>query len=591
MKALLAALLLAAGTTASAADPPSKTDAASIDAAMDFAHVYGIVRYFHPSDSLDRIDWNRFIVRGAQRMEAVADRGAIGSALESLFAAPVADFKVVPKGAPAPEIKGEGPLVEWRHLGYGMEPSPRGEPYVSWRTHHKPLFDGGVKPGFFQHEGMAEQVKEDEPVLRIAVTGDREALVPVSMPMSATKVGEAQDAKLKELSEALKAVDVGSGEVTRAQSWANGIAAWNVARHFYPYWQVVPLDWDGVLRKWLAAQPERQSRAALADQLRRLIAPLDDGHGRIVDLQDKQPKLRLPIAVRPLGDRWVVEASLVPERVRPGDVIASVDGKPAARHFAGLMALQSGSPQYVRWRAAVQFAIGPRDSSVTLGLERAGRKLTETLRYDREKATIAARPQPFSEIAPGIFYVDFFRFDKAALAAAHDKLAAAKGIVFDVRGYMSPESAEMVKYWLTGPDSAQWMIVPRFDRPFGRFDTGWSFGWQVERDASLEKPKKVLLMDGRSLSYAESIIGYFAGQRTGRILGERSGGANGNVDLATLPSGLVYGFTGMKVTRHDGSVFHREGFAPDVVVAPTIAGLAEGRDELIERAAAELAAP
>jgi hypothetical protein len=591
MKAFLAALLLAAGIASAATPTPSKPDAPNIDAAMDFAHVYGIVRYFHPSDSLDRVDWNRFIVHGAQRMEAVTGRDAIGPALESLFAAPVADFAIVDKGAPAPEIKGEGPLVEWRHLGYGMDPSPREQPFVSWRTHHKPLFDGDVKPGFFQHEGLAEQVKEDEPVMRIALAGGREALVPVSMPMSATKVGEAQDAKLKQLAETLKPVDAGSDEFTRAQSWATGIAAWNVARHFYPYWSVVPADWDAVLRTWLAAQPARQSRAALREQLRRLVAPLDDGQGRIIDPQDKQPRQRLPIAVRPLGDHWVVEASLVPDRVRAGDVILTVNGAPAARFFADLAALQSGSPQYVRWRAAAEFSVGPKDSSVTLGLERAGRKVTQALKYDREKVTVAARPQPFSEIAPGIFYVDFFRLDAASLAAAHDKLAAAKGIVFDIRGYISPEAREIPKYWLTGPDRAQWMVVPRFDKPYGRYDTGWSFGWKVERDASLEKPKKVLLMDGRVASFGESLIGYFAFHKAGTILGERSGGANGNVDLATLPPGFIYGFTGMKVTRHDGSIFHREGFAPDVEVVPTPIGLASGRDEVIDRAVAELSKP
>lgn len=583
MKAFLAALLLAAGTV-QAATP-------NLDALVDFAHVYGVVRYFHPSDSLDRLDWNRFLVQGAERAGAAPDRAAIGPALESLFAAPVADFRIVAKGEAAPEIKGEGPLVEWRHLGYGMDPTPREQPFVSWRTHHRPLHGGDVKPGFFQHQGFAEMVKAEDPIVRIALADGREALVPVSMPMSATKVGEAQDAALKQLAESLKNMEAGGASFTRAQAWADGIAAWNVARHFYPYWAVVPADWDAVLRKWLAAQPERQTRDQLRDQLRRLIAPLDDGQGRIVDPHDKRVRGRLPIAVRPLGGKWVVEASLIPDRVRPGDVIAMVDGKPAAKYFGGLMALQSGSPQYVHWRAAAEFGVGTKDASLTLGLERAGRKLTQKLAFDREKVTVATRPAPFSEIAPGVYYVDFFRFDKAALAANRDKLAAAKGIVFDIRGYMSPDAAEMAKYWLTGPDTAQWMVVPRFDKPYGRYDTGWSFGWQLEGDGALAKPKKILLMDGRDLSYAESLIGYFAGQKTGVIVGERSGGANGNVDLATLPSGLVYGFTGMKVTRHDGTVFHREGFAPDIEVVPTPAGLATGGDDVIARALAEIGKP
>ena len=572
------------------AQAPRKVADAQLDALEAFAHAYGVVRYFHPSDSLDRVDWNRFLVFGAQRMESVRDRAEIGPALESLFAAPVADFKVVPSGTPAAPIAGDGPLVEWRHLGYGMEPMPPGQPYVSWRTHHKPLHGGDVKPGFFQHQGMAEQVKAADPVVRIAIAGGLEALVPVSMPMSATKVGEAQDAKLKALAERLAPVQTQPDTYTRAQAWANGIAAWNVARHFYPYWAVVPADWNGALRAWLAAQPERQTRQELTTQLRRLLAPLDDGQGRIFDKDDKAPKQLLPISVRPLGDRWVVEASIVPD-IKAGDIVSMVDGKPAARVFAQLMAVESGSPQFVRWRAARELAIGPAGRTVTLGLERAGRRITVAIKHESRRPALMPRPEAIAEVKPGIYYVDLSRFDPNAFAASRDKLAAAKGIVFDARGQPSEPARDIVRYWLTRPDTAQWMILPRFDKPFGRYDTGWSFGWQVEGDGAIAKPKKALLIDGRAVGYAESLIGYFAGQGTGRIFGERSGGVNGNIDVAQLPSGLYYVFTGMEFTRHDGSLLHREGFAPDEEVVPTIPGLAEGRDEVLERAISHLSQP
>jgi C-terminal processing protease CtpA/Prc len=588
MKSFLAAIAACIASLPLLAATPSDVQ---LDAAMAFARTYGIVRYFHPSDSLDRVDWNRFLVYGAHEMEGVADTAAIGPALESLFPAPVADFKVVPKGAPAPAIEGEGPIVEWRHLGYGVDPMPASQPYVSWRTHHKPLNGGDIKGAYFQHEHPAELVKEDEPVLRIPVAGDREALVPVSMPMSATKVGEAQDAKLKELSARLQPVTLDPQSFTRSQACAIGISAWNVARHFYPYWPVVSVDWEAALRSWLAAQPETQSRDRLRDQLRRLIAPLVDGHGRIADAQDTRARAMLPISVRPLGDRWVVEASFVPRHVKPGDVIATVDGIPASTYFERLLALQSGSPQFVRWRAAFEFERGVQGTAVTLGLERGAQRLEVALKYVAGKIGVPARPESFSEVKPGVFYVDLMRFDKAAFEAARPKLAAAKAIVFDMRGYPSQGAAEIVKSWLTGPDNAQWLIVPRFDKPFGQYVTGWSTGWQVERDASLEKPRKLLLIDGRAVSFAESLIGYFAGQKTGRIVGERSAGANGNIGIAKLPGGFDYVFTGMKVTRHDGSVFHGEGFAPDEEVAPSAAGLAAGRDEVLERAHADAAQP
>jgi len=70
----------------------------------------------------------------------------------------------------------------------------------------------------------------------------------------------------------------------------------------------------------------------------------------------------------------------------------------------------------------------------------------------------------------------------------------------------------------------------------------------------------------------------------GSIVGERTGGANGNSVVTTLPSGMQFYLTGMRVTRHDGSLLHVEGFKPDLEVVPTAEGLRAGRDEVLERA-------
>ena len=40
----------------------------------------------------------------------------------------------------------------------------------------------------------------------------------------------------------------------------------------------------------------------------------------------------------------------------------------------------------------------------------------------------------------------------------------------------------------------------------------------------------------------------------------------------------------MKVLKHDGSRLHGIGFLPDVEVRPTIKGIIDGRDEVLEKA-------
>jgi C-terminal processing protease CtpA/Prc len=68
-------------------------------------------------------------------------------------------------------------------------------------------------------------------------------------------------------------------------------------------------------------------------------------------------------------------------------------------------------------------------------------------------------------------------------------------------------------------------------------------------------------------------------------VGSTTAGTNGNVAMAALPGGYSLTFTGMRVTRHDGqSAFHLIGVQPDIPVVPTIAGLKEGKDEVLDRA-------
>jgi C-terminal processing protease CtpA/Prc len=93
-----------------------------------------------------------------------------------------------------------------------------------------------------------------------------------------------------------------------------------------------------------------------------------------------------------------------------------------------------------------------------------------------------------------------------------------------------------------------------------------------------------------AISYAESVMGYVEALKL-PIVGAATAGANGNVRPVMLPSGAEIMFTGMKVTRHDGSRSHVEGIRPTVPVEPTLAGIRAGKDEVRERALALIAGP
>ena len=177
---------------------------------------------------------------------------------------------------------------------------------------------------------------------------------------------------------------------------------------------------------------------------------------------------------------------------------------------------------------------------------------------------------------------DWFRpaFSRTLL----QKIAAAAGVIFDVRGYPTDAGAQILPHLVSDAESDRWMHVAKITGPFGR-SAGWeSFGWNLEPAAPRLTGKIVFLTDGGAISYAESVMGYVADRKLGTIVGSATAGANGNVVAFTVPGGFSIRFTGMRVTKHDGSSQHHlVGVRPDVAVAPTIAPVRAGRDEVLER--------
>ena len=165
------------------------------------------------------------------------------------------------------------------------------------------------------------------------------------------------------------------------------------------------------------------------------------------------------------------------------------------------------------------------------------------------------------------------------------QLSNARGLVFDMRGYPSKLSPDFLSYLSEKTlTSAQWHIpnVAFPDRRDLQFERGGE--WNLPPKTPYLAAKKAFITDGRAISYAESCMGIVEYYKLGEIVGGPTAGTNGNVNPFTVPGGYRLMWTGMKVLKHDGSQHHGVGIRPTIPVSRTRAGVAAGRDELLERA-------
>ena len=93
-----------------------------------------------------------------------------------------------------------------------------------------------------------------------------------------------------------------------------------------------------------------------------------------------------------------------------------------------------------------------------------------------------------------------------------------------------------------------------------------------------------MLIDERAISQSEH-TGLFLEQASDvRFIGSRTAGANGDVTRMVLPGRVMVGFTGHDVRHADGRQLQKVGLTPHVEVFPTIKGIQDGRDEVLDRA-------
>jgi hypothetical protein len=368
---------------------------------------------------------------------------------------------------------------------------------------------------------------------------------------------------------------------------ADVVVAWNVFRHFYPYWTEAAVDWDTRLRPHLERAYAASGREAHRDALRLLVSDVRDGHGSVNDPRGTR-RSTLPVRLDVIENRVVVVASSAPD-VPIGAVVSAIDDVPADERLSAAIRLQSGTTQWQRVRALQEISTCPAAGTATLLVDDGAGPRARTVRCDAKSPPAEQRPQPISELAPGVWYVDITRARMSEVAPVLDRLAKATGVIFDVRGYPTDAGAQILPHLMDASEADRWMHVPKIVGPFGR-TAGWhSVGWNVKPSPPRLSGKIVFLTDGRAISYAESVMGYVADRKLGTIVGSATAGANGNVAMFDVPGGFRVAFTGMRVTGHDGQAAHHlVGIKPDVPVAPTIAGLRAGRDEVLERGLARI---
>jgi C-terminal processing protease CtpA/Prc len=526
-----------------------------------FTRLLGYVRFFHPSDQAAAADWNSFAIAGVQKVEGASNAQQLATILRALFGPLAPTLQVAAGRAQQAQVPAcaRCERIGWVHRGIGLDPAS--PVYKSERQ-----VRAGAEAPFLARLG-----------------GGVSASIPLTLPRDAG--GTLPHVPQPQPDSGKPALFSPHGD-DRSTRLADVALAWTVFQHFYPYFDVVKTDWDAELTQALTRAATDTDAEAFQQTLQVLVAALKDGHG---DAGYDRVTYPLPLSWAMIEDRLAVTqiATGDPSGLRPGDVILAINGRNVDDLLAEARKLASASTPQWRDIKALRLLL-PHDPRPLALTAQRGNATPFTASITPKLGPGAVFPDTrtrnYSEVRPGIRYVDLSRMTETDLKAAMDDLVQARAIVLDMRGYPSAGALYLLPHLrdaVLQSDAFDIPIVTRPDRQGVVYDSKGS--WRIAPVAPTLRGKLVFLTGGGAVSAAESIMGLVEREKLGTIVGEPTAGTNGNINPFTLPGDYRLTWTGMRVVKPDGTAFQGVGVSPDVLVKPTLAGIRAGRDEVLEK--------
>ncbi|MGD6874249.1 S41 family peptidase [Sutcliffiella horikoshii] len=553
-----------------------------------FTRVYGYVRYFHPSDEAEQIDWMKFAMHGTEYVLQAKDTNELKEKLEELFL-PI---------APTIQVYQEGEVV--RNSFEYVDTKESSLKYVAWQHLGKAtsLYNGYLykkEKIIFNDTSSTEKLFESLPSPGDAISESIKSSLKVKIPLVLYTDGEKTlgtteqtSQKLDELVAYMKEIKSDHDTTELRTRLAGMTILWNDIQHFYPYFEEINVDWLQELSSFTRKALDTKNKEEYSALINFMTEKLDDGH---ISYNNRNwvHNYRLPFTVDIADKHLVITSSLDDLPYEVGDVIVSINGKSADEYLLESQQEFSGSPQTKELISLQALEYGKKDETLLLEIQRNGENHSFEVPYGFPKKRLSNFPvieEKVIEMEEGIYYVNTLKVSYDDLIPHLDNLAKAKGVIFEFRGYperdVSPLLSHLTSQTVQSPHFfREQLLYPDHKKLAGYNEEG---RWIIEPNTPKFNGKVVFLTNANAISAPETILGVVEDNQLGYIVGQPTAGSNGSINDIILPGNLKVMFTGMKVVKGDGSPHHLIGIQPTHEVERTIEGVKKRKDEYIEKA-------
>jgi C-terminal processing protease CtpA/Prc len=371
---------------------------------------------------------------------------------------------------------------------------------------------------------------------------------------------------------------------------------WNMIHYFFPYKYAIGEDWNKVLHeflpKFVAGNDSLKYRLAELE----LIARIHDTHAGFYSsiVEDHWGNFISPAQVKFIEDKAVVtgfydERKSGESGLMIGDVILMVGQKKVEDIVRDYEPYSPASNRPVQLRNIARSLLRSNKENIEVTVQRDGKTIELTIplvnngSINQFKEFSGVTDTCFKFIDKDIAYFNLGRIKSKYVKNLMKKCEGTKGMIIDLRNYPSDFMVyEMDKY-----------LLPK-QTEFAKFTTGdptypgvFYMSAPVKngrKNDNFYKGKIIILVNELTQSQAEYTTMALRTAPNATVIGSTTAGADGNISHIILPGGSQTIISGIGVFYPNGQPTQRVGIIPDIEVKPTLKGIKEGKDEVLEKA-------
>jgi C-terminal processing protease CtpA/Prc len=371
---------------------------------------------------------------------------------------------------------------------------------------------------------------------------------------------------------------------------------WNMIHYFFPSNYLTGKDWNGVLKEYIPCFIKAPDRLEYELTAAMLIGEICDTHAflrKFEELEIERGNKQVPVHVRFIENSLVVTERYTGDvPLKTGDVITHIDGKPVEYIVDSVKKYYPASNEAARLRDIAGDLLRSNKLSIHIdylspsgvtGQKEIYLGARDQWLYDRYRKKDTAKCYRF--IAKDIGYITLKNIKEEDFSVIKEEFLNTKGIIIDIRNYPSLYSTNhrLTPWFVRNTTSFVKFTTGNTDNP-GEFSFNGDSKIIKSESDTIYQGKLVVLVNEDTQSHAEFVTMAFQTGDNTTVIGSQTAGADGNVSEITLPGGLKTMISGIGIYYPDGRETQRIGIVPDLEVKPTIRGIREGRDELLEKA-------